>query len=272
MTDVSATRSSARWAQLRSDTSVAHFGYHPLTSRYHRRPTGFVILLLVPLLYAVRAAAQDPPADLSIIARVVNREDPPPQQYRALRRLEAQSDKLGGSAWLEAWTEADPAQGFRYEIVAEGGSGFVRGRVLRPWLNNEKKMWANGDPERASFTHDNYTFVDRGLTAERLAQIDVKSKRKDLLLLDGSIFVNPDDGDLIRVQGRLSKTPSFWTRRVEVVRHYRRINGIRVPAAIESIAQVLIAGRSTFKMTYEYETINGEPVGSPQPTPKPLKK
>ena len=74
--------------------------------------------------------------------------------------------------------------------------------------------------------------------------------------MDGSIFVNPDDGDLVRIEGRLSKTPSFWTRRVEVVRHYQRINGVRVPVAIESVAQVLIAGRSTFSMSYEYETVN----------------
>jgi hypothetical protein len=34
---------------------------------------------------------------------------------------------------------------------------------------------------------------------------------------------------------------------------------------IESVAQVLIAGRSTFRMTYEYESINGQRVGNPQP-------
>ena len=58
----------------------------------------------------------------------------------------------------------------------------MRGKVLRPWLESEKKMWANGDPERASFTHENYTFVDRGLAPDGLAQVDVKSRRKDLLL------------------------------------------------------------------------------------------
>ena len=144
----------------------------------------------------------------------------------------------------------------------------MRGRVLKPWLENEKKMWANGDPERAALTHDNYTFADRGLSPDGLAWLDVKPKRKDLLLVEGSIFVKPEDGDLVRIQGRLSKTPSFWTRRVEVVRHYERINGVRVPMFIESIAQVLIAGRSTFKMTYQYESINNERVGDPQPTPK----
>lgn len=215
-------------------------------------------------LLALPTAAQLPPAAPSIIELVVARNDPPPQQYRALRRLEAQSDKLGGSAWMEAWTAVEPATGFRYQIVGEGGSGFVRGKVLKPWLEGEKKMWAAGDPERASLTHENYSFVDHGLTPDGLARLAVKSRRKDVLLVDGSIFVNPENGDLVRIEGRLSKSPSFWTRRVEVVRHYQRINGIRVPVAIESIASVLIAGRSTFKMTYQYETINGQQVGVPQ--------
>ena len=69
---------------------------------------------------------------------------------------------------------------------------------------------------------------------------------------------------MVRIEGRLSKTPSFWTRRVDVVRTYDRIVGVRVPVAIESVAQVVIAGRSTFKMTCEYETINGQRVGTPQ--------
>jgi len=204
-------------------------------------------------------------AQPSLVDRVVARVDPPAQQYRALRRLEAQSDKLGGSAWIEAWTQVDPGLGFRYEIIGEGGSGFVRGKVLRPWLDNEKKMWADGDPERASLSYDNYVFVDRGMTPDGLACLDVKARRKDLLLVDGSIFVNPENADLVRIQGRLSKTPSFWTRRVEVTRHYQRINGVRMPTAIESVAQVLIAGRSTFQMTYQYASVNGLNVGDPQP-------
>src|SRR6185312_7944441 len=119
-------------------------------------------------------------------------------------------------------------------------------------------------PERASLTHENYAFADKGFTPDGLACLGVKSRRKDLLLVDGSIYVNASDGDLVRIEGRLSKTPSFWTRRVEVVRHYQRINGVRLPVAIESVAQVLIAGRSTFSMTYEYETVNDQHVGDPK--------
>jgi hypothetical protein len=70
------------------------------------------------------------------------------------------------------------------------------------------------------------------------------------------MVVGPE-ADLVRVEGVLSKRPSFWTRRVEVVRRYGRIGGVRVPVAMESTASVLIFGRSTFTMTYDYLTVNG---------------
>jgi hypothetical protein len=249
-------------ARLCGDNCGERLSYHSVTIPRHRRLLGAIA---IGALFTLPAAARVPASSSSIIALVVSRSDPPARQYRALRRLEARSAKLGAAAWMEAWTEVDPQEGFHYRIIGEGGSGYIRSHVLKPWLENERKMWAAGDPERAGLSLANYTFEDRGITDDGLAHIEVKSRRKDLLLVDGSIFVNPDDGDLVRIEGRLSKTPSFWTRRVEVVRHYQRINGVRMPVGIESVAQVLIAGRSTFSMSYEYETVNNIRVGDPKP-------
>jgi hypothetical protein len=205
------------------------------------------------------------PEDSFVIQRFLAHTELPPAQYRALRHLDAFNASFGAAAWMDAWTEVDPEGGFRYEVAGEGGSGYIRRHVFRPALEAERRMWAARDPQRAALTLDNYAIEDRGSNSEGLASLGVKPRRKDVLLIDGSVFVNPADGDMIRVEGRLSKTPSFWTRRVDVVRKYDRIGGIRVPVAIESVAQVVIAGRSTFKMTYEYETINGQRVGNPQP-------
>ena len=38
-----------------------------------------------------------------------------------------------------------------------------------------------------------------------------------------------------------------------------------MPIALESVAKVFLAGRATFKMSYEYETVNGQRVSHPQP-------
>ncbi|HXI29349.1 MAG TPA: hypothetical protein VNG89_13015 [Vicinamibacterales bacterium] len=219
--------------------------------------------MLMLRLFAALVVVSAGQTAVSPLQRFLARGEEPPVEYRALRRLEAHNPKFNQSAWMTAWTEYDHAGGFRFTIVDEGGSGYIRSKVLRAALEGEQKIWANHEPQHASFTHDNYTFDAGEPAPDGLASVAVKPRRKDVLLVEGSIFVQPGDGDLARIEGRLSKTPSFWTRRVDVVRRYERVAGVRVPTSIESVAHVLIAGRSTFKMTYEYETINGKHVGDP---------
>ena len=66
-----------------------------------------------------------------MVDRFLARTDLPPFQYRALRHLDARNEHFGAAAWMDAWTEVDRAGGFRYEVVAEGGSGYIRSHVLR---------------------------------------------------------------------------------------------------------------------------------------------
>ena len=76
------------------------------------------------------------------------------------------------------------------------------------------------------------------------------------------MVLTPDGNDVARVEGRLAKNPSFWTSLVNVIRHFTRVDGVRVPvAATESVAKVKFAGRSKAGQSlYEYESINGQPV------------
>jgi hypothetical protein len=223
-----------------------------------------VTIVAASALPLTQVSARQQP-QVSALQRFLARGEEPTVEYRALRRLEANNPHFKQSAWMTAWTEYDRANGFRFTVIAEGGSGYIRSRVLRAALEGEQKIWANHEPQKASLSPDNYTFDDDVPDADGLAAVGVKPRRKDVLLVEGAIFVQASDGDLARIEGRLSKTPSFWTRRVDVIRRYERLGGVRVPVSIESVAHVLIAGRSTFKMTYEYETINGRHVGNPQP-------
>lgn len=224
-----------------------------------------LIAPLVALLAASAGAAGPLPSAQSptILDRFLALDDPTPTQYRALRHLEANNDHFEKSAWMDVWTEAD-SSGFRYQIVTEEGSEYIRSRVFRATLETERKMWASGAPDKAGFTPANYTFEDRGAHPDGLTSLAVKPLRKDMLLVIGTIFLRPDDGELMRLEGELAKAPSFWTRRVEIVRRYQRFLGIRMPVALETTAAVRIAGRSTFRMTYEYESINGQRLGNPQ--------
>lgn len=202
----------------------------------------------------------------TLLQRFLANAEAPPVEYRALRHLEASNPHFHQNATMDVWTEYDNANGFRYQVVSESGSGYIRRKVFLAALDGEQKMWTNREPQRASFSHENYTFQEGAMGADGLASLLVAPKRKDMLLVEGSLFVLPNEGDLVRIEGKLSKNPSIWTRRVDVIRRYARLAGVRVPISFESVANVLIAGRSTFKMTYDYEIINGQRI-KPQTAP-----
>ena len=207
------------------------------------------------------SSASAPPA----LERFLSLTDPTTVTYRALRRLDAQCEGFGTSAWMDVWTELDGRGAMQYRIAGEGGSDYIRTSVFRATLDAEQKMWASGEPDRAGITMDNYVFEDHGSESDGLAWLSIKPRRKERLLIDGSIFLRPSDGELLRLEGRLAKSPSFWVRRVEIVRRFERLAGVRMPVVLESAANLLVGGRATFRMTYEYESVNQRRIGNPQP-------
>jgi hypothetical protein len=225
------------------------------------------VVALAAVLAGNVLAGEGMPA--SLVDRFLSSDGDGLQEYRARRLMRAVNPRFKAQATLEAITELRRDGTFHYEIVSEEGSGHVRSRVLRAVLRDEQRLWERGDPRRSSLSTANYAFrledtVPRpGAEESGEASIAITPVRKDVLLVAGRIIVAADTGDLLRVEGRLSKSPSFWTSRVEVVREYARIAGVRVPVRTTSVAHVKIAGRSEFEMTYHYQSINGTALDEP---------
>src|ERR1700712_4461395 len=179
---------------------------------------GVVATLSIVTAARLPGDEQSPP----VLARFLATSNAAPDRFIAIRHIEARNDTFDKDAWMDVRTEADAA-GFRFEILAEGGSPYIRSKVFKNALQTEQKIWASGDPDRSGFTLDNYTFEDKGSEAGGLAWLGVTPRRRDMLLVDGSIFLRPEDGELVRIEGWLAKAPSFWTKAVQIVRHYERI-------------------------------------------------
>jgi hypothetical protein len=206
-------------------------------------------------------AAQSAGQDRSLIGRFLRHDaETALRSYRATRRLEAKNDRFNSTGWLEATTELTADRQFRWTVVREGGSSRIRNTVLRKTLEGEADAVASPKRGSSGLTEANYTFAAEDIAEDGLARIRIVPRRRDGMLINGHILLTRPEGDLVRVEGRLAKNPSFWTTRVEVVRRYARINGVRVPIAMESVAHVRIAGRSTFVMRYTYSAINDAPV------------
>lgn len=214
-------------------------------------------LLFLSSVTSTPSAREDGSSNSSVSRFFASREEPL-TQYRAYRRMHAQCDRVDREGWLEAWTEYDE-RGFRYQIVSERGSDIVRNKVLKAVLRREQELIAKGEDGRGALTPSNYEFED-GTVENGNRYVTLKPKRKDVLLVDGRMVLSQDGRDLLRVEGRMAKNPSFWTSLVNVIRHYARLDGVRVPVAIESVAKVKFVGVSRMDVRYEYETINGRPI------------
>lgn len=192
-----------------------------------------------------------------VLERFLARADEPLTQYRATRSLEGHNPRFKKHGSIEAVTELLPGGRFTYTILTESGSEYVREKVLRPLLETEAKVLASGKHSRSAVTSENYEIGGGEMVEPGVVKLFAKPRRNDLSLIDGAVFIASGDADLLRVEGRMTKNPSFWTTRVDVVRWYERIAGVRVPVRLDSTAHIRFAGESTLSMIYKYEMVNG---------------
>jgi len=202
------------------------------------------------------------PSEFVAVERFLSQIEKPPVAYQARRRMDASSEKLRESAWMEAVTEYDPASGFRYTIVAQGGSERIQRRVLKSVLEAEKDNSTHAEWRKGNLSRENYDFNFGGRTGSGMLKMLLNPRRNDSRLVNGEALLTAASGDLVRVEGRLSKSPSFWVKWVNVSRTYAPVAGAMMPISIDSTADVRIAGVSTFAMTYDYQMVNGHAINA----------
>jgi hypothetical protein len=216
------------------------------------------------LVAATATQAQPPPdADL-VLRRFLARPDEPVIRYESRWRLEAENPRFGLSGRLVASVSLHPGSGFAFVVTSESGSGRVR-RHLTELLEKERSAHAEGLVARSSLTAENYDFSPAG-PVEDGHRLAVRPRRREDRLVEGFVVVRAEDAELLRLEGRLVKRPSFWTREVRIVREYGRVAGQRVPLVHRATARMLVAGVSRLTIRFEYDMINGVAVPEPDGT------
>ena len=215
---------------------------------------------LAILLWHLAPVAAEKPAEFPFEAVFARFNAPAPPVYRAFRKMEAGRPDSAKHGWLEVWTEFRPGKGFSYEVVREGGYEYIRNRVLRGVLKAEAELIARGVPLRAPIVPRNYIVEEGGVTESGLTRILLTPARKSDGVIRGSALVETSSGGIVRMEGRLTKSPSFWTRDVDVVWKFTKIGDAIVPLELSSSARVIFYGRQPFRMTYEYESIEGRAI------------
>lgn len=197
------------------------------------------------------------PAANTLVDRFLIPDTEPLTSYRAVRHLHASTRSGKFSADMDVVTSLDPEHGFSFEIISQSGSALVRRRVLLEALQTEQRMVSGQESRETALTRANYEFLN--VADADGPVLGVRARRKSPMLVNGTLFLD-GDAALARLEGELAEKPSFWTRRVQVIRRYDHIAGVHVPVEMASVADIRIVGASNFRMSYRYLEVNGQQV------------
>ncbi len=221
-----------------------------------------IISLSGVLLWSLAASADSGLATDQFNTVLARFNSSAPPAYRAFRRLEGGLVNSNKQGWIEVWTEYRPGAGMTFEVVRSGGYGYVRDKVLPGMLESEQELLLENKPLRAPLVARNYIIEDGGMTEAGLPRLLLRPARKSDGIVRGTALIEPESGSIARIEGRLVKSPSFWIRDVDVTWRFIRAGDKIVPVELSSNARVRFYGRSMFRMTYDYVSIDGRPASS----------
>jgi Outer membrane lipoprotein-sorting protein len=143
---------------------------------------------------------------------------------------------------------------------SEKGSGFVLHHVFQRLMKDEEdRVRANKDPD-SLINPQNYTFEIVG--AEKIGDSDCSvvratPKRDETDLFEGKIWIDNEDFAIVKITGHLAKSPSFWTKQVDFVRDYQKIDGFWLLAGEQAVSDVRVFGKETLTIAYHDYSVNG---------------
>ena len=226
----------------------------------HRLTTLVTVGVLVGLVQTLDGRrAADAPEGAGLIQRVLTQTSRHGISVRAIRELRAGTRSGKHQGWMDVETITNRTGSFTWKVLDEGGSERTRTKVFRELLKAEADSWRSGARDEAALTLENYAFRQLPADPDGQARFEVTPKRSDPRLVDGVLTVSAD-GYPLRLEGRLAKSPSFWVRRVTVVKRYDRVAGVALPISIESLADLKLFGQSTLTMRYRYSEVNGRTI------------
>ncbi len=142
-----------------------------------------------------------------------------------------------------------------------GGDPFVKRNVIARFLQSEVDHVAKQEQGKLAITPENYVFrykrVDL-LDGRYVHVYGVKPRRKIPGLFRGEIYLDSYSGSLLRVKGRLVKSPSFFIRHVEFVQDYADFDGFTMPVRLHSVIAARVLGKVILDVSTQDYSVSAE--------------
>jgi hypothetical protein len=135
----------------------------------------------------------------------------------------------------------------KFTPVRYSGDGFVKSSVITRLLQQEVTQTANGDALKTALNQQNYKFAFKGVSTRAGHDVyiyQVKPRAKLPGLFKGHVYLDSQSGALLRAEGELAKSPSFFVKKIQFSSDFAEVNGYTLPVHIHSDAKTRIIGRA----------------------------
>ncbi len=197
------------------------------------------------------------------------------------RSLQHQASDLGGyttTSLIDAELP-DSAQKAEFELqqhysapallefspVRSSGDSFVKSNLIVRLLQSEVDHVHRREQSQTAISSANYKFSYKGSSLINDVPVyvyEVKPHKKRVGLFKGKVYLDTGTGELVRAQGRIVKSPSFFIKRIDFIQDYAHINGFTLPLHFHSEAQTRIIGKAVVDITNRNYQTESQPASS----------
>jgi hypothetical protein len=185
--------------------------------------------------------------------------------YSAVTVIRAELPETAQQGEFELQRRFEAPHTLQFTPLHFTGDGFVKTNVITRLLQSEVDHVQKDDPARTAISRANYKFSYKGVSwnGERLVHIfQVKPHKKRLGLFKGRVYLDARNGTLLRAEGSVVKSPSFFVKHIEFLQEYAEVLSFTLPVHVHSEAKARIVGKTIVDITHrDYRPV---PAGASQ--------
>jgi outer membrane lipoprotein-sorting protein len=142
--------------------------------------------------------------------------------------------------------------GKNFIIVSESGSELMR-RVLEVILDNERRLTRPANRSGAVIAPANYEMSVKGsaeIDGRNCVAVALKPRHPSEFVMNGTIWVDAEDGSIVRLEGITARSPSIFSGASQVFRQYTMIDGFPVATHAQAVSNSWLVGQTVIKIDY----------------------
>ena len=178
--------------------------------------------------------------------------------YTATSLIDAELPDSAQKAEFELKQHYSAPAVLEFSPVRSSGDSFVKSNVIVRMLQSEVDHVHRREQSQTAISSTNYKFSYKGpsqINAVPVYVYEVKPHKKRIGLFKGKIYLDAATGELVRAQGRIVKSPSFFIKKIDFIQDYAHVNGFTLPLHLHSEAQTRIVGKAVVDIqNRDYQT------------------